>query len=180
MIQTKRLDLVPIDPLGDLERYLRWLRDPKVTRFLENRFFPTDMPSLRAYVHEKNSSSSALLFGIHVLWRGGWIGNIKLEPIDYMHRRGEIGIMIGSVEHWGKGYATEAIGALTRYAFRDLGLSRLTAGCYAQNVGSRKAFEKNGFQQEGLYRQHIWCDGRFHDEVLLGLLYKDWIHENWE
>ena len=175
LIETNRLGLRPIEEHEYLDRYLDWLCDPRVTRFLENRFFPTDYARLREYVAEKSQSTTALLLGIHIRERGheGWIGNIKLEPIDFIHRRGEIGLMIGDVESWGKGYGREAIAAVVSYGWDTLGLLRMTAGCYAQNEGSRRAFGACGFRVEGRYRKHIFCEGEFHDEILLGLLKED-------
>jgi len=67
----------------------------------------------------------------------------------------EIGYWLG-VEHWGKGYATEAVHALVDYAFTDLGHSALNAGARVTNPASRRVLEKCGFQWTGvgLYRIH--------------------------
>ena len=67
----------------------------------------------------------------------------------------EIGYWLG-VEHWGKGYATEAVHALVDYAFTDLGLTALNAGARVTNPESRRVLEKCGFQWTGvgLYRIH--------------------------
>ena len=54
-------------------------------------------------------------------------------------------ILLGDKNCWGKGYATETIEVLTEHAFGVLGLHKLTAGAYAENVGSIRAFEKAGF-----------------------------------
>ncbi|HWK97896.1 MAG TPA: GNAT family N-acetyltransferase [Pseudolabrys sp.] len=67
----------------------------------------------------------------------------------------EIGYWLGS-EHWGKGYATEAVHALVDYAFTDLGHTALHAGARVTNPASRRVLEKCGFQWTGvgLYRIH--------------------------
>ena len=67
----------------------------------------------------------------------------------------EIGYWLG-VEHWGKGYATEAVHALVDYAFTDLGHTALNAGARVTNPASRRVLEKCGFQWTGvgLYRIH--------------------------
>ena len=61
----------------------------------------------------------------------------------------EVGIMIGDRDSWGKGYASEAIKALSSYAFESLNLKKLTAGMYKENLGSQKAFLRSGFSVEG-------------------------------
>lgn len=75
--------------------------------------------------------------------------------ISHLDGTPEIGYWLG-VEHWGKGYATEAVHALVDYAFTDLGHSGLNAGARVTNPASRRVLEKCGFQWTGvgLYRIH--------------------------
>jgi len=65
----------------------------------------------------------------------------------------ELGYWLG-VDHWGKGYATEALHALIDYAFADLNHEALQAGARVTNPASRRVLEKCGFQWTGvgLYR----------------------------
>ena len=65
----------------------------------------------------------------------------------------ELGYWLG-VDHWGKGYATEALHAVIDFAFADLGHAALQAGCRVTNPASRRVLEKCGFQWTGvgLYR----------------------------
>jgi RimJ/RimL family protein N-acetyltransferase len=65
----------------------------------------------------------------------------------------ELGYWLG-VEHWGKGYATEALHALIDYAFGEFDHIALQAGARVTNPGSRRVLEKCGFQWTGvgLYR----------------------------
>ena len=84
------------------------------------------------------------------------IGNIKIGPINWYHRLAEIGIMIGEKDCWGKGYAAEAISLLADFAFSKLNLHKLTAGCYEQNQGSLKAFQKAGFEVEEVKKSTLF------------------------
>jgi RimJ/RimL family protein N-acetyltransferase len=81
-----------------------------------------------------------------------------------------VGLIVGEKECWGKGFATEAIRLVMQLAFAQLGLRRLTAGAYASNIASIRAFEKAGFSREGLRRRHYLCDGEYVDGVLMGVL----------
>ena len=65
----------------------------------------------------------------------------------------ELGYWLG-VDHWGKGYATEAVHAVIDYAFDDLEHEALQAGARVTNPASRRVLEKCGFQWTGvgLYR----------------------------
>jgi [ribosomal protein S5]-alanine N-acetyltransferase len=151
------------------EAYVGWLNDPVVNQFLESRFATHDIESTRRFVEQVYASPDSLLLGIHNEAAGGHVGNIKIGPINRYHRTGEIGILIGEKRAWGRGIATAAIRLICDVARNDLALHKVTAGCYATNVGSRKAFEKAGFAVEGTRAQQVQrADGQREDLVLLG------------
>jgi RimJ/RimL family protein N-acetyltransferase len=151
------------------EAYHRWLNDPLVTRYTESRFFPSSMDALREYVARFQNDRQNLFVAIVLRQDDRHIGNIKLGPINWIHRTGDIGIIIGERDCWGHGYASEAIRLLTDYAFGMLNLRRVTAGCYATNVGSYKAFLKAGWREESVRPRQYWSEGAYVDEILLGL-----------
>ena len=68
-------------------------------------------------------------------------------------------------EQAGRGYATEAVAALIRLCFEDLGLRRVTANCFADNVASWRLMERLGMRreaytiQDSLHRSGEWLDG---------------------
>jgi ribosomal-protein-alanine N-acetyltransferase len=166
----ERLYLREVRPCDAGETYYRWMNDPEVTRFLESRFFPQSVEGLRQYVNERLGDRNNVFLAIVLRDGHRHIGNIKLGPIDWIHRRGDIGLLIGEKDCWGRGYATEAIRLLTDYAFATLNLRKLTAGAYAANEGSARAFEKVGFTREGLLKAHSFCQGTYVDLILLGLV----------
>lgn len=152
------------------ENYLRWMTDPETTQYLESRFYKHTIKSLRQYVLARQKDKGSIFLAIVLKKDNRHIGNIKLGPIDKNHKIADIGILIGEKDCWGKGYAKEAIGLIIRYAFNMLGLHKLTAGCYAPNKGSFKAFRAQGFIQEGLRKSHCYYRGRYVDDILLGLI----------
>jgi RimJ/RimL family protein N-acetyltransferase len=151
--------------------YLDWLLNPEINSFLEARFFPPiNVSDLAAFIDRSNSSSDSLLLGIFLQEKNCHIGNIKLGPIDFNHKVAEIGFLIGDKKHWGKGYASKAIITLADYAFKELKLSKLTAGCYAGNEGSRRALLKANFVEEGRrISQWVMADSR-QDGIMMGLI----------
>lgn len=147
--------------------YVGWMADPEINKFLESRFSAHNEASIKAYVGAMRQSPTNLFCGIHSLDLDRHVGNIKLGPIDREHQRGEIGIMIGDRDAWGLGIGTAAIIAICAIAKHELRLRKITAGCYASNVGSQRAFEKAGFSVEGIRPRHYILDGRDEDLVLL-------------
>jgi RimJ/RimL family protein N-acetyltransferase len=75
----------------------------------------------------------------------------------------------------GKGYGTEIVTILCRYAFTVLGLHRLQIETLADNDAMIATAKAAGFQLEGTTRQSSWVLGGFRDDVVFGLLAEDWI-----
>jgi RimJ/RimL family protein N-acetyltransferase len=146
------------------------MNDPEVTRYLESRFYPNSVESLQEYVKGKIGDPNNVFMAMVLKANDAHIGNIKLGPIDWIHRLADIGVMIGDKSSWGKGYASAAIRMICDYGFHTLNLHKLTAGCYVSNLGSLKAFQKNGFQVEGVRKQHAFLDGGYEDVQILGLI----------
>jgi len=150
------------------ETYYRWMNDSEIIQHLESRFAPTSMESLLEYVKNFQENKDNIFLAVVLNENHTHIGNIKIGPINWFHRLADIGIIIGEKNCWGSGYASEAISLLTDFAFNALNLHKLTAGCYEQNVGSLKAFQKAGFEIEGVRKQHCFSNGNYVDAILLG------------
>lgn len=150
-------------------QYLFWLHDPDVIRFLEIRFSsPRTVEDLAQHINSANESEDSLLLGIFLLTNSRHIGNIKLGPINRFHSTADIGLLIGERAEWGKGHASAAIELLVDYAFTKLALAKLTAGCYEKNEGSRRAFLKAGFFEEGRRVAQYLVEGKRRDGIMLG------------
>jgi ribosomal-protein-alanine N-acetyltransferase len=99
----------------------------------------------------------------------GAIG-LVLRP---QHDKGEIGYWIGE-PFWGRGFATEATGAVIAYGFEILGLNRLFAIHFARNPASGRVLEKNGMRHEGTLRQDIRKWDEYVDVEVYGILRGEW------
>lgn len=159
--------LTVLTPEDVSDSYVEWLNDPEINRYLESRFVTHDRDGVAAFVASMLASPSSLFLAIRSKELGRHVGNIKLGPIDRYHGWGEIGLMVGAREAWGRGVATNAIAVISDIGFKDLGLRKLTAGCYASNKGSQIAFERAGFVVEASRRAHFVSDGVLEDLILL-------------
>ncbi|MBL8013214.1 MAG: GNAT family N-acetyltransferase [Candidatus Omnitrophica bacterium] len=147
--------------------YHRWMNDSQVIQYLEVRHSRRNLKDLREYVSGVIESKDEIFFAICLNDNGRHIGNIKLGPINRAHGFAYIGFLIGEREFWGQGIATEAVGAVTRYAFEVLGLHKVLAGCYANNDGSLRVFQKCGFKREGVQESQWLCEGKYVNGILL-------------
>jgi RimJ/RimL family protein N-acetyltransferase len=100
---------------------------------------------------------------------GELIGCMAIEGISKHHRKGEIAYWV-AIDHWSKGYCTEAGHAVVKYAFEQWGLNKITSRHKATNPASGKVMQKLGMTYEGTLRQEMFKDGEFCDLVVYGLL----------
>ncbi len=153
--------------------YLRWLTDPQTNQFMETRHRPQTMQTICEFVARVNARDDEFLFGICLKKDGRHIGNIKVGPVKQNHSVADVSLFIGERDCWGHGLATDAIRAVSRFAFTSMNVDKLNAVAYAANRGSIGAFLRAGYVQEGLRRKHYILDGRPADVAELGLCAED-------
>lgn len=152
------------------ENYCRWLNDPEVTQFSENRFKKWTIKEIRDYIKKINNNPDYCFVAI-VLKKGDkHIGNIKLGPVNRYHKYAEIATMIGDKTYWNKGYGSEAKRVLIDYVFKKVGLHKITSGMYINHIGAIKSNEKLGFSREGIRKKQVLYQGKYTDVVLYGLV----------
>lgn len=170
LISGSTIHLRPVGVDDVTERYCEWLNDPEVNQFLETRFETQTRERVLEYVKAQTRARDAVLLAIIRASDGHHLGNLRIGAINTHHQTATIAVVIGEKGAWGKGAGTEAIRLATKYAFDELGLRKLTAGCYATNVGSIRAFERAGWVREGLQRAQFVSRAGIVDAVLLGRL----------
>lgn len=77
-------------------------------------------------------------------------------------------------EYHGKGYTTEALQELLRFAFEDNDVYRFQTGCFAENRPSERVMQKCGLIRESYRKECAWHDGRLKDRVSYRLLKSEW------
>jgi ribosomal-protein-alanine N-acetyltransferase len=101
------------------------------------------------------------------------IGTLGFYEIDRRNKRAIVAADLGK-EYWGKGLMSEALRALIRFGFREMGLNRIEASIDPRNVRSLRLVERCGFRKEGVFRQRYYYKGAFHDDVIYSLLKEEW------
>ena len=157
------------------KEYLSWMNDQSTNQYLESRFQKWTINKLKKYLKEIEKNPDYLFCTIILNKNNKHIGNIKIGPINHIHRLADIGILIGDKSCWGKGYGSEAIKLIANYVFSKLKLRKLTAGIYVNNIGSYKAFKKAGFNKVGqLKKQRFYKNNQYVDEILMEKLNKNY------
>lgn len=150
---SARLSFAPMEVADVSDAYVAWLNDPEISQFLETRHSEQTRESCLAFVQGCADDPRSHLFKMVLTETGQHIGNIKIGPVDMTHQTGALSLLIGEASCHGRGLATEAIDAVTGWAFQELGLARVEAGCYDANTGSLRAFIKAGYEVEGFFRK---------------------------
>ena len=99
-----------------------------------------------------------------------YLGGCGINQIDWKNSVATIGIFIGDKSCWGKGYGTEAIKLLTDFIFNEMNINKVKLNVYSFNKRAMRCYEKCGFIREGVLRQEIYREGRYHDDIVMGLL----------
>ncbi len=147
------------------EKYLRWMNDPEVTRYMGWRAFPSSKQAISDYIASQHNSHS-LFLAIVDKSTDEHVGNVHLGPIDWVHRRAELAMLLGETDFWGKGYMSEVFELVTQHAFQVLNLHKLKAGTESGNIGALKVFNKAGWVEEGRLKAETYREGEFRDMVL--------------
>lgn len=178
-LQSARIGLRALDKSDINSCYLGWLQDRDITRHLETGVFPLTLEGLQRYFSfldtAANSPPTCVFLAIQHLESGQHIGNIKLEPIHWLHRTATIGLMIGETRFHGQGLGEEASRLCLQYAFERLGLRKVSLGVLTSNIRAVKLYRRLGFVEEGCKRQEYWIDGAYHDAFTMGLFAHEYI-----
>jgi RimJ/RimL family protein N-acetyltransferase len=105
------------------------------------------------------------------------IGGVELAPIDWRSRSAELAVWIGDTVSRQRGFGTDAMRLALNYAFRLLGLHRVAYHIPAPNDAALHAYKKIGFVEEGRLREAVYRDGKYHDQIVLGMLSSDWTED---
>lgn len=172
-LRTERLALRPVEE-ADAAEFQRICADPGVASMAEGVPHPYPEGEALAWIRRQRAQlqrGAGGALAVTLRKTGALIGDVCLR-VEAGDRRAEIGFLFAR-EHWGRGYATEAAGAVSRCAFEDLGLHRLYALVYVSNEASARVLEKAGFTREARLRENALRDGVFEDDWLYARLAGD-------
>jgi RimJ/RimL family protein N-acetyltransferase len=103
--------------------------------------------------------------------RGVLIGDVGVG-LHENRLQAELGFTVAT-PYQGRGYATEAVRCVLDRVF-GTGIHRVSAECDARNTASARLLDRLGFRREGCRIQHTWIKGEWTDDLLFGLLSRDW------
>ena len=149
MIISDKLKIKELKTSDVNKKYVSWLNNKNINKYLEARFTKHTIKSQKKYISIINKSKNDIIFGIFTR-QNIHIGNVKIGPINFIHKFTEISYLIGDKKYQRKGYSFEAISLIENYIFNKLKIKKITAGVYSNNFASIKLLKKLGYKKEGV------------------------------
>jgi [ribosomal protein S5]-alanine N-acetyltransferase len=174
-LKGERVRLVPLDRALHLENALQWMNDPAVTATLKYNMGISRRQEELFFEQIESRRDREMVWAV-LDDEERHIGFIGLHEINWRHRWATGGLVLGERTAWGKGYASDAVGVRSRFAFEGLNLHRVEGHTF--NPAMKRVYEKCGYHHEGVARQKFWSNGRWHDAELFALLVEDWLASN--
>jgi RimJ/RimL family protein N-acetyltransferase len=181
LFEGQLIRFAPPDADRDAEIVSKWTHDLDYLRLLSTDIAkPLSPAQIKKQYEELDKDAekhNSFNFALRLKENDRLIGFVRLYRIEWTHATGSLQIGIGDRNDRGKGYGTEALRMLLRYAFDELNLFRLAASTTEYNTGAIRFFERAGFVVEVRRRQAIQRDGKRWDAVMMGLLRDEWKRE---
>lgn len=179
LYEAETICLRPIDFDKDPDIESRWTHDPAYLRALRSDICMPISPAVVKKNYEKiekemDEKRSLFYFTIRDRQDQRLLGFTRLFGIEWAHGSASIQMGIGSPQDRRKGYGSQAMRLILRYAFHETNFFRLSAVVGADNMDAVRFFEKFGFSEEVRRRQALQRDGKFYDLLFLGLLSTEW------
>ncbi|MFJ1752654.1 GNAT family N-acetyltransferase [Kitasatospora sp. NPDC088134] len=172
--------LRPVRPEQDLPMLRVMINDPDVLRYTSQVYTPEppewDEAMERRVVDwytTRNEQPDRLDLIVVDRATGRGVGEVVLNEWDAPNRSCNLRIALGP-DGRDRGLGTEAVRLLTDHALRTLGLNRVSLSVYAFNHRARRAYEKAGFQVEGIRRQVLRHGDTWIDDIDMAALAQDW------
>lgn len=165
----ERVSLRAIEP-DDLDRYLVWVNDPEVTRWLALRY-PIGREAEReilARLTRANGYGDAA-FAVEDRATGEHLGTISLFDAKPESRVAELGIFLGAKDRWGEGFGYDALVTLLRFGFWEMNLRRVELSVLDGNTRAKALYERVGFEEAGRRPGHWYKHGAPLDDFVMSI-----------
>lgn len=165
IIRSRKFILRPFKK-GDEDSLQKHINNVEIARNTLHIPHPYMLKDARAWIKynvkmDRKRKKTEINFAIDI--DGQVVGCIGLDDIE--GHQAEIGYWLGQ-QYSGQGIMTATVKLMTRYAFVNLGLSRIYAYVFLFNKASARVLKKAGYQYEGRLKKSAFKNGKFRDALL--------------
>jgi RimJ/RimL family protein N-acetyltransferase len=177
ILTGKLVRLAAVDPEEMGKAFSTWTRDSEYWRLMDSGAarLPSAKEAAKFLEKELEEMETGVYpFSVRTVADDRLIGEMVLDVVNWSGRDAYVGLSIGARENWGKGYGTEMMHLLLRYAFMEVNLRRVTLAVFEYNPRAIRTYEKAGFRHEGRVRGRLKRDGKRWDMLIMGVLREEW------
>jgi RimJ/RimL family protein N-acetyltransferase len=159
----------------DAAAFSRWSEDAEYLRALDTDYArPVSAREFAEKSRPGHADPYTIEFRLRTLAEDRLIGFVALHSIEWNNQAAMLAVGIGEADYRSKGYGSDALQLILRYAFDELNLYRVGLDVTATNLHALRAYERAGFRREGAMRGAVLRDGRRCDRILMGILREEW------
>jgi ribosomal-protein-alanine N-acetyltransferase len=162
---------------SDAASIQRHANNRNIARYLPRLPYPYTLQEARKWITTTSRlarADKAYDFGIEDRESGKIVGMIGLRNINRQDRNVEVGYWVGKAFQ-NRGYASEALRLILKFAFSELRLVRVYAVVHQKNVASVRLLDRIGFVREGVWRKASLINRRWYDVYAYGILNEEYI-----
>lgn len=167
ILKTERLILRKIQP-DDAEMVYAWLSDPEVCKYELWKPHPHSDFTRGFIIDVFKGYNSDTIYQWGIELDGVLIGSVSIVNVNDYDQKAILGYCLNR-KYWSNGYTTEAVKAVLRYMFTEIGLNRIEAYHSINNIASGRVLEKVGMTFEGQGKDYYFCNSGFQDSRFFGI-----------
>ena len=152
--------------------YIDWLNNPLINKYLDlDLSVELKYEHVKKYIAEKDNVND-FIFGIFTK-ENKLIGTHHVKYIPDT-KIGEIGVMIGDSDYWGKGVPLETRAALMDWFFNEFDADKIIAGCYSSNYPALYNFIRQNWKMYRIDKGYRTIDGKLQDFINYSMSRESW------
>lgn len=162
--------------ISDVDYMIEFIKDKDISKnFLFTRY-PYSKEKMIDFIKKSWEDKDNLHYAIDI--DGEYAGTVSLKNINYIDRNAEYAIVLRK-KFWGLGISKEATIEILNYAFNVLNLNKVYLNVLSENIRAIKFYEKFGFKKEGVFKKHIYLNGKYCD-LIYYCIFRDDFEKNKE
>ena len=144
------------------EGWLDWVNDIENTKTLNSKQSKYTKKQLINYL-KKVKQNKEIMLAVSIKKNSEYIGNIKLNYIDHVHKNCGYGLMIGNKKYRGQFYGVLMLYKICEYAFEKLKMNKVFTPVFTDNYGSILTHLRFGLRISGHFKNHFRKNHKFKD-----------------
>lgn len=159
----------------DIAHFARWSADMEYQRLLRRGMvYPGSVDDHEAWFADMWKAEDSYPFSIRTIVEDRLVGLLVIKDIFWQARHCSFFIGIGNPEMRGRGYGSDAVRVMLKYAFLEMNLNRVGLEVMAYNEAAMRSYQNVGFRLDGTLRAFVYRDGVYYDIHTMSILRSEW------